>query len=219
MGIDAEMLVRVKRPITDAEVRAAAFDLFAAFGSGNIFVFDKQFMGDRERRALERVEVWEQDGPDIEPEPGETFLRVSLWTRYYGPNYERGNLPMIIAVARFLELKIPGSEIWYGGDSSGVLAEPFGVAERDAMFRHFVEHVHEPYESYFDNDMGEPISRPMCSFCERPMRRNGWGQNGKFGAFYCAGCGQAVETQDGGETFQQRHLVGGREVEKEKARR
>lgn len=201
MGIDAEMFVRTKEAVTDEQVLQWAIDLHEAFGE---FVFvihrDAPYAFGGDRHCLEIVDAYYQDGPQEDPADGETFIRAHLYTRYYGKNYERGDLPRIIAVARWLEDRIPGAEVWYGGDSSGVPAEPFGQEERDALWAHFVKVGHRPYtHAGFIANRGD-IAAPTCGLCKIPMRCYGIGKN--YGAFICDGCGWKLTTRDGGKTFE-----------------
>lgn len=75
MGIDAEMFVRAKREVSDDEIKVIAWDMCAVFGADNFWDFSG---------PLSRIDIYEQDGPNIEPEQGEVFLRVRPATRYYG---------------------------------------------------------------------------------------------------------------------------------------
>jgi hypothetical protein len=192
VGIDAEMFVRVKGEVSDDYVRRLAWEMGGAFGPDKFWIDERH-----DRRALRVVDVHTQDGPDIVPGPGETFVRVSLWCRFYGVGYERGDLPFLIAVAAWLEERFAldkrEAAIWYGGDSSGACAEPFGPDEREALFQHFVKHGHRPY-------LDDRRSTHLCSFCLEPMREYGWGPFNKVQAI-CGGCGKEEETTDGGATW------------------
>lgn len=91
----------------------------------------------------ERGTVYLQDGPDMKAQPGEWFLEVHVWTRYYNEGYERGNIVLICGLCDWVEENIPNSEVWYGGDSSGVLMEPFPRAKRQALLRYKEERDRE----------------------------------------------------------------------------
>lgn len=211
MGIDAEMFVRVKRAVPDDEVRMLRRRLGDAFGADSFWIFrGNGATGEstidevdddacvRSRHSIERITVYTQDGDDIVPEPGETFLRVYIASRFYGPGYERGNLPLILAIADFLR-RLTDGEVWYGGDSSGICAQPLNNEYRAELWEHFVKHGHAPYFSDFG---GEGIPRPHCAMCgNAPMRFFGTGQMGKRAAASCSGCGAQVETIDGGDSW------------------
>lgn len=144
--------------------------------------------------------AWTQDGDAIYAQPGEYFLEVSLWTRYYGPGYERGDILTICAVAEWCEQNLPPCEVWYGGDSSGVLAEPFGPAERAAMRAHLYGAAGRDYFKH-DKPGTFPTPKP-CGLCvpgENRFNRYGWGN--KYVAVSCGGCGKNFESLDSGVTW------------------
>lgn len=213
MGIDAEMFVRLKRPVPDAEVRRLRLMLGKAFGAQQFYIIknrpnasgeaplDEVPYGDprygaSHRHSIERVAVYTPDG--IEPEPGETFLRVYPTTRFYGPGYERGDLPFLLMLARFLR-DATGGEVWYGGDSGGAWAQPLDDAYERELWSHFVQSQHEPYRTDFG---GEGIPRPLCALCGyAPMRFFGTGPGAKSAMATCNGCGTSIQTTDAGATW------------------
>jgi hypothetical protein len=146
-----------------------------------------------------------QDGETMHAlDPSEWFLSVSLWTRYYGVGYERGDLMTICAVAEWLEANLPGVVVYYGGDSSGVEATPFDEAARQALKRHYYS---EAGRDYFRRPMlsrtVQAPSPPGCGLCVDKAQPQ-WSQHGfggNFTAFSCAGCGKSVESRDGGKTW------------------
>lgn len=186
MGIDARMFVRTKATYTDQQVRRLAHDLVAAFGTDRLFVIPPgpdDWHDGKGRHAIEVIDKYEQDGPDILPEDGETFLCVHLWTRYYGKGYERGDCTTICAVAEWLESRVPGGVVWYGGDSSGVCAKPFGARQRAALRALFNESGHDNYRGGW----GDETNAPKCDFCGGvPMSACGGGGGDTF--FACGGC-------------------------------
>lgn len=186
MGVDAQMLIRTRQSMSAAGVRRLSGSLAAAFGPDRFWIWDdhKNEDGTIGRHALELVKEYHQDGDPIFPEPGETFIEVHLGTRYYGKGYERGDISLIIHVSEWLEANIPDAKIFYGGDSSGITAEPFDVETRRELFAYFARSGHEPYTSHF----GAGKAGRDCGFCLRPMSNVGGGGNKTF--FYCAGCGK-----------------------------
>lgn len=148
-----------------------------------------------------------QDGDPILAEPGECLLELSIWGRYYGEGYERGDLLTYCAMAEWLEINIPGCTVYYGGDSSGVLAEPFHAQRRMELRRHLYS---EAGRAYFNHELplldraGEVTERPApCGMCPGGIYRGsrfGYGQD--YASYSCAGCGKSVETRDGGKTWQ-----------------
>lgn len=144
-----------------------------------------------------------QYGPDVVAEPGEWLLRVSVWSQYYGPGYERGDLLTLCAIAEWCEVNIPNCEVWYGGDSSGVLLAPFGNPERVMLRRHLYSAIGRDYYSYGSRS---GITPPRCSLCPpgegSPWQQFGSGSN--YVACHCAGCGKSKETRDKGVTWVER---------------
>lgn len=70
----------------------------------------------------DRLQIWEQDGPCIISAEDEQLIEVDLLARYFRRDYLRGPWRELRAIAEWLEKRFPGSEVWYGGDSSGVEA-------------------------------------------------------------------------------------------------
>jgi hypothetical protein len=204
MGIDAEMFVRTKEKITPQEVLAIARRLAEAFWRDEFFIKhprSEYLFGDKPRHCLSIVKKIEQDGPDILPEEGETFVKVHLTGRYYGVGYERGDLPKLLTIAGWLEANVPGGSVWYGGDSSGVVHKPFGKAQRDKLFKHFCAVGHEPYAGASWCDPNEfPLPIPKCELCKTPFVRYGAGRT--YGAYSCHGCGFHLRTHDSGHTWE-----------------
>lgn len=150
-----------------------------------------------------------EDGDNIYAEPGEWLLRVALWTRYYGIGYERGDLLTICAVAEWCELTIPNCVVWYGGDSSGMVAQPFPEEERRKLKRHLYSLQGRDYFAY-DKRMGKKAKHPApCGLCIPGGDFHEFGVGSNYSAVHCAGCGKSFESRDGGVTWA--------EQEKEKA--
>lgn len=214
MGVDAEMFVRVKREVSDGEVRSLRLKLGDAFGADKFWIWrngqgpapvDATSDGGSSRHSVERVKRFTQDGDDIEPDRGETFLRVYPASRYYGIGYERGDLPFLLMLARFLR-EVTGGEVWYGGDSSGACAQVLDDAYERELWAHFVANGHRPYLDGMEWG-GDGIPTAYCNLCSSPMRRYGAGSSGMYAPFCCYGCGADVETRDGGKTWVSRKEV------------
>lgn len=179
MGIDAKMFVRTRDVVTEAYVKESAWLLCAVFGADEFFV-DR----DSGRRALSIVSEFTQDGPTLTPEPGETFIHCHLFTRYWGPGYERGALGLIIGVAMWLEKRFPGGVVWYGGDSSGVCAIPFDAKARDEFIAHAASDRGADYRTLRNRIWGDPPQ--SCEFCGPQMTPCRWG--GGTTGYVCMGC-------------------------------
>ena len=78
-------------------------------------------------------------GGPLTPEPDEwampvrdgtsRWYRANLYRAFWSPAYRRGDPPMLVRVAAWLEANVPGCEVWYGHDGSDDL-HPFGPAAR-----------------------------------------------------------------------------------------
>lgn len=207
MGVDAQMLVRTRTQHTEKEVRRLAVDLCEAFGPDKFWIGEEWpiYAGEKQvgagRHALQIITTYTQDGDDIEPEPGEQFIEVHIATRYYGPDYERGNLPFIVAVAEWIEHRIPDARIFYGGDSSGICAEPFDKTARAEAFAYFAKVGHRPYTGGFGRYV-DAAKDVVCGFCDYAMHHCGGGGGLNLPTSYefyrCGGCGkQAVRRASG----------------------
>ncbi len=186
MGIDAEMFVKWRgAPLEETPVRVLSAALCKLFGHENFFLSKGEYGEPHHAISILRG-PYEQDGPDIDPLHGEQFLEVHLWTRYYGEGYERGDWQLIRGVAEFLEIALPGCEVWYGGDSSGVLAELLDQAKREEITAYFYRQGHENYRGAFGRAHGT-----LCLFCGGiPMHNSGGGRDRVF--LSCDGCGRKV---------------------------
>ena len=198
MGIDARMFVRYKGELMEENVLGTAYRLAEAFDS-DTFLIDREGKYDKPRHCLEIINEYQQDGDSIFPKVGEQFIEVYLFNRYYGVGYERGDLPLFISIAKWLEINIPGCEVWYGGDSSGVLAVLFDGRERSRLFEHFCRVGHLPYRKPGIVGMG---IKKNCNFCKKVMIKCGWVRAHHWVKIYCPGCGQVLESNDDGQTWE-----------------
>ena len=169
MGIDAQMFIKTREKVTEKQVRQKAYLLAGAFGK-QCFYIGVNWCGER-RAALEIIETYQQDGPPVAPEDGETLIECHLRTRYYGEGYARGDYNFIKGVAEWLEHHFPDCEVYYGGDSSGVIAECFDKERRAELWLHFCGDVNS-YGRHFDKQL------VLCSFCEMPMVIGTWSPSG-----------------------------------------
>jgi hypothetical protein len=143
---------------------------------------------------------WTQDGPPVYAKPGETLLEVSVWTRYYGEGYERGDILTLCAIAEWAEVNMQPCEVWYGGDSSGVCVARFDNARRSGLRAHLYGTAGRDYFKY-DSDKARKHPKP-CGLCipDEP-RFNQFGHGANYCAVSCSGCGKSFETRDGGATW------------------
>lgn len=145
--------------------------------------------------------AWVQDGNPILAQNGEWFLKVSLASRYYAVGYERGDLLTICAAAEWCETNLTPCDVWYGGDSSGVLAEPFPDTARRALRAHMYS---TEGREYFKHDPRSHLKLPKpCGLCVSGENRlSQYGFGGGYAALHCAGCGKNFESRDQGATWE-----------------
>lgn len=213
MGIDARLLIRTTTKVTEDLLKLWSWDLCSSLDAKHFFINPE-----KGHLAIERTgqryysaapgTFYHQDGPEIKAEPGETLLEVRLCTRYYGIGYERGDLPIILAVSSWCEQNIPNSSVWYGGDSSGVCAKPFNREMREELLRHYLSPKGRDYFNYRDRELSSGKQPPSCSNCvpSRKPNRYSWGGSGatEHAKFYCVGCGTYFTTSDGGTTWERK---------------
>lgn len=198
MGVDARMVFTMSGEPKAERLRQIQYCLMEKVGKELFWcdTYQNPSTGKHENDRkfpqpfLVPVGTYEQDGPDlILP----NAVKVKLFCRYYGDGYERGPALNLIAVMLTL-LGLPDvTAVYYGGDSSGICAEPFTREKVLALLDHFCRVGHEPYHSYFDRGERQGES-PRCSYCGVPLLRNGWGQ--RFAVFYCQGCGETLTLRD-----------------------
>lgn len=223
MGIDAEMFVKIKgQPhLTEKDLKVLRARIGDAFGPSKFLIYsDKNCC----KHSLEEVQEIGQDSADeeeatIRPAPGEQFIQVSLYTRYYGKDYERGDFPFIYTVSLWLEANLPNAEVWYGGDSSGVLFRPFSGTYREELLQHFLKVGHTPYTGCFQQSLGTEDTwavPPLClhPLCGRNMNRHGFGRD--YASFTCVSCGRKYLTKDQGKTWLSGKNFGGIDSEVDK---
>lgn len=184
MGVDARMYAKLKEPHLSAdEVLTLAGRLWNAFPSNGLWIVKEKDFGKPRHCLTIEAKPW-FDGPKITLEPGEQFIEVHFFTRFYGEGYERGGLPLILNVADWLKRNIPQcTAIIYGGDSSGAAGRVLDNGYREELWNHFCRVGHEPYERFFDHDN----DGDDCDLCKVKMIRCGWGQT--YAAWFCPGCG------------------------------
>ena len=205
MGVDVSMFVKVKGKdnfLTEKQVWDLSYRICDSFGHDEFYIEKESNKWRKKHHALEIINEFHQDGPEIKPENNEQFIEVHTLNRYYGEGYEKGPLPFIICVAWWLEENIPNSTVFYGGDSSGIEAEKFDKESREKLFKYFAKSGHISYSSGLMaiNEMeGKKTKYRWCEFCDKPMIQYGFGP--QYEAHRCCGCGYAIKTNDGGTTW------------------
>lgn len=151
MGIDAEMFVKVKG--RDNFLRGRLLN--TRCNQLINFIGKEPFMAQfaalkAQYPVMKVIDAYHQDGPTLECPNDEQWIRVYLMGRYYGEGYERGDWSKLGQIMRWLYENMPeGSEVWYGGDSSGVCAEHYPLSRVDAMDVYWHANKNEPYINYF----------------------------------------------------------------------
>jgi len=167
MGIDAEVKIFTKNKLTPDEIREKSFRLGAVLGAENFFSHSNSFFITQEKDNL---------------------YNIVVSTRYYGPDYERGNWIFLRTLFEFLPRLFPGCTILYGGDHEDALEKVDQNFIRE-MDNHFFRVGHEPYRAY-----GKP-NKVICPLCKHPANEFGWaGMTSTISR--CSGCGTMFhETQ------------------------
>lgn len=204
MGVDATMAVRMNKgmELTESAVRYLSARLTDAFMFDTFWlVKPKELCAEGDccsvsadypaRHALsilsqEKLEEARREGwADQFPDSGATdaqIIRVHLSGRYYGPDYERGDLVSILAVVEWLQYNITDGDVWYGGDSGGKQTLMTEKAKQE-LWRHFCKVGHRPYyhKKHHEQD------GMMCSFCN--VQLSHYGVGGARGFYCCGSCG------------------------------
>ncbi len=217
MGIDTRILIRVKPPhLTPPEIERVSYALSSCIGADHFWLQKAEFKEGKfvpGRTALCEIlpeteeyypedkgkVVFRQDGDSIYPEPDEQFLELHLWSRYYGPGYARGNWMVLRTTFQLLARLLPGAEIWYGGDSSGVLAEPVMIRGQPTPWFEKIDNCwfDSGRESYTHTgrmwlSKGESL---ICPTCNHHCANIGGGGSKTF--YYCYGCETNYVTSQG----------------------
>lgn len=217
MGIDARMLVIVTGPSPSAQqIKLWSANLCVALGAEHFFqnrekgeqalALSKGYdYSSGEENPAKLGKMYNQDGPDLIAEENETFLEVSLWSRYYGPGYERGNWQLICSVAEWCEVNIPNCRVLYGGDSSGACLEPFGMAERWKLKQHaYGKHSRDYFTDRGRFASAVPAPKPDlsdCKLCVKEYSPQQFGYGPQYASYHCAVCGEYFTTKDNGKTW------------------
>jgi len=198
MGVDARMLFTMTGVPQPERLRQIQYDLMERVGKELFWCVTSENPATGEYESgkrypqpfLKPIATYEQDGPDLQLK---NAVEVHLYCRYYGEGYERGPAAKLVVVMLTLLHQPDVTAVYYGGDSSGVYAEPFTREKVLKLLDYFCSVGGRPYFGYrsFDRDAGQP---PLCTYCQVPLVRNGAG--GRYAAFYCMGCGETLKLRD-----------------------
>lgn len=195
MGVDVVMFVKPEREYTESEVRDLSYEIASAFGVEKFYIIrPNEFEGIKGRHALELVKFGKVKDYFVGQTPYEDddfLIEVNVRSRCYREGYERGDLPLIFAIAAWLSNRM-GGETWYGGDDEGVDLLTDEVIEE--LWNHFCKVGHLPY---YRSPFGEK-GNPVCCFCGgKEMFEFGCSKGDNL--YFCSGCGLKVmrETKTG----------------------
>lgn len=106
---------------------------------------DEDFPGGGPLVYLPRADY---DLAHVEGKPG-FLLDVNLYRNYYYVGYERGDLPLFVGIAEWLERKLPGCRVFYGADTTDRVVS-FNAPVRDALTAY---HNAVGWDIYFRTDL------------------------------------------------------------------
>ncbi len=188
MGVDARMFAIVPVALSDEALRHVAVLMQSRIRNAGLRCDPIGRYSRPPHHCLERAAL--ADLPDNmiaalserSPLVAPHVLHVLWWQSYYGPRYERGDLPEILAVARFLRTTIT-AEIWYGGDDRATLLT---TQDEHDLWAHFISLQGADYFA----KMGHPYeqTKVRCDFCNLDCANNS--SNGSRQGWYCVSCGR-----------------------------
>jgi len=187
MGVDASMYVVVPTALSDHAIERVAVEMQCRFRNAGLRTSPTgQYRADGlPYHCLERADPYpEKILEHAHAGRAFTVLYVLWWQSYYGPNYERGDLPEILAVARFLRGRWNSAEVWYGGDDR---VELLDARTEAALWRHFVGKRGVDYFATMGH-RGLSQLKMRCDHCdiELACSRVSADQEG----WYCVSCGR-----------------------------
>lgn len=219
MGVDARIIVKIKAKehwLKPEDERKTAYELASTMGPEHFLITAgdkrmrsdyhalsvikplsiaeaKDYYEDAKVAAARRGKViYFQDGPDMIAGPDEQFIEVHLMGRYYHEEYARGYWPTYRSIIEWLQMTFGNaSEVWYGGDSSGCVAELMTEKRLWELNQFWLHHGNKPYQNVFRSLRdGTP---PKCETCGGvEMNSCGGGQGETF--WFCDGCNRKAIT-------------------------
>lgn len=139
MGIDARIFVDVPQPAVPAKLlQTINGRLLDAFGDEPFMFRDWTGSGcenDAPLVVVDRVRE-DSDRGEIIATEGRCLVECHVYGRWWGPCCERGDWPTLSAICEWLGRNFPGGTVYYGGDSEGVVFQPFAEI-RDCYWDHF----------------------------------------------------------------------------------
>ncbi len=123
MPVAAAMFVYIEEYRADSLIAGLGIELMRQFD-----LTGEDFPGGGPLLYLPREDY---DLAHVEGKPG-FLLNLNIRGSYYGVGYERGNLPLFVGIAEWLEQNLPGCRVLYGEDCSGE-GSPFDEPMRTAL--------------------------------------------------------------------------------------
>ena len=163
MGLDAQIIVALRRSMTDDEIKKLGYKMGSGFGEWN---FGEE-------------PLYRLTNEDVSWPPGTiTMLEVGVIGRYWGEEYTRGNIVLYLAIAGWLEYNIPGCSVYYGHEDEDSPAI-FNYGVRQVMWKQFCDVGCQPF--------WESGTGPLCPICNVAMHGPIRSQ------FWCRGCGRRMK--------------------------
>lgn len=170
MGVDAVVRFDAPKKLTKEDLKELSWNLGRAFGQKKFWF--------HEADSLAVEEDTDSDYPGI--------YEVKLWSRYYGPGYERGDFTTLYMLFQFLRAR--GYTVYYGGDSSDDLD-----LMDDAKCKELLEHWAKTTATHF-SIFSWNQKLPMCPRCAHKMPQGTWSQgNPDRERYHCEGCGNVMD--------------------------
>lgn len=213
MGVDARILIKITNPkshLDAKQLRQLSAQLSNVIGHEHFFLRPEDnrhaisFVIDNNGEYPDEYEEihgvpfdpngpanFGQDSaedPDIVAEPNEQFLEVHVWSRYYGEHYARGDWKTLSWTLMWCFFNIKDCEVWYGGDSSGVLMEQMTPDRMTEMTKFYLTSGNDTYWANTKTIF-------KCEFCTCGVINSGGGGNIKY--WHCDSCGSQWVTQNG----------------------
>lgn len=185
MGVDAEILIKITKPeswLTEEQIRRASSRLTSVLGATKFFLRPEE-----DRHALYLYEKRYRDD-SIVMQPNEQFIGVNLWSRYYGEGYARGDWKTLCFAMLWMISNLKDSEVWYGGDSSGICAERMTPSRLMEITEFYLTSGNSTYWMNSSTEM-------LCEFCQCGVVNSGDWQGHHF--FHCDGCDSKWLVKDG----------------------
>ncbi|MEM8947636.1 MAG: hypothetical protein AAGD11_20870 [Planctomycetota bacterium] len=137
MPVESHIFVTLDSQLDDEIVGSLTSDISESLGKDRLLDYDGR--GGLFREKKEDYKFL----PEGLPHTG-WILHLRLCTPYYGPAYERGYWPEIVAALEFLRRRIPDGRVWYGRDDGDWVREVTSQSLEE-LWSHWATHGGRPY--------------------------------------------------------------------------